>query len=158
MVGKSRKEIVQGMLDLYRLLSKEEQQQFIQESRKEPGFVLPISIFRRNLSALQAIVFFLKTNKHQSTTQIARLLHRKPTTISSTYAAAKRKIKGKLDVSDTSMTIPLSVFASRKYPVLETLIVYLKEHYNLRLIAISRLLAKNYNTIKVTYARFRKRI
>ena len=147
-----RSELVKTISQLVNLLSDEEKQVVLVTGNR-----LPISIFRtKNLSGLEAITLYLKDVKSLSIKEIAATLNRNPSTIYTTYHKARQKIRGKLNYSDFSFTIPLSVFANRKFSVLESLVSYLKNK-NLNLSKIASLLNKNYNTVKTVYRRYQKK-
>ena len=118
----------------------------------------PISIFRSNISGLEAIVVYLKDSLNWSTKKISKTLNRKLTTIYTTYNNASKKLSGKkslgrLDTSDHSIIIPIDVFSNRKFSVLESLVAYLIKH-GFKLSQISKLLNKNYSTVKTVYRRY----
>ena len=118
---------------------------------------MPISIFRSKLSGLETIVVYLKDIKGKSVAEIAQLLNRKKSTLYTTYHKAKEKFSGKLDISDESLVIPLSIFANRKYAVLESMVAYLKDEQKLSFAQISILLDKKYSTVRTVYVRYMKK-
>ncbi|HLD39634.1 MAG TPA: hypothetical protein VJB13_00675 [Candidatus Nanoarchaeia archaeon] len=149
-----KEELVELILQLVATLSPQEKQKIISGLlEKKEGF--PISIFRSPLSGLEAITVYLKEQQGKSITEIASLLHRQKSTIYTTYQKAKKKWPGKIDLSDSSITIPYEIFADRKFAVLESLVAYLKEEMNLPLVKISTLLNKKYSTIRTVYVRYK---
>ncbi|MBD3260055.1 hypothetical protein GF371_05525 [Candidatus Woesearchaeota archaeon] len=70
-------------------------------SVRKPAANIPVSIFKnRELSILENVVMFLKDSLNWKLVQIARILNKKPTTISTAYSRAKEKsgakqVKGK---------------------------------------------------------------
>jgi len=128
---------------------------------------IPLSILTRN-SSLEAIVFYLKEIRNLKFSEIASLLHRDPRTIWATYTNAKRKkiafqvntvIDETLQLDDTlSLDLPLSIFTSRTFSILETIVFHLKNTQNLSFTQISDLLGKNYRTIWTVYRRALKKI
>ncbi len=123
---------------------------------KNIGLEIPVSIFRNNLSGLEAIVYYLKELQHKSILEIAELLNRKNSTIYVTYAKAKKKIKRKLDTSD-NLTIPLDIFSNRKFAVLESIVYYLKTERKLSFKEIALALNKSYSTITTVNNRYLKK-
>ena len=121
---------------------------------KEEKVTLPISIFRTKLSALGAIVVYLKDVQKLKVKEIASILNRKLSTIYTTYDLAKSKLKKGINISDNSVLIPISIFSNRKYAVLESLVFYLKNEKKFSLIEISQILNKSYSTIKTTNRRY----
>ena len=113
---------------------------------------LPASIFS-NLSALQAIVRYLKDLLHLDFSDIAKLINRDQRTIWSTYHSAS---KIALRVEE-SLPIPLSVFADRKLSTLEALVVYLKRQ-DMKFVDIGRLLQKDQRTVWTAHNRALKKL
>lgn len=117
--------------------------------------LIPVSIFSGDLSGLESLVLYLKEEKNKTVTQIASVLNRNKNTIYTTLKAAHKK-KGKL-ILEAQLKIPISIFSNRKFSILESLVVYLKETKGLTLKAISELTKKHYSTIKTTYWRAKKK-
>ncbi len=116
---------------------------------------IPVSIFSTKLSGLEAISLYLNTEEKKSVKQIATVLNRNKNTIYTSLNAAQRK---KVKFPTKSKTnIPLSIFANRKFSILESLVVYLKETKGMTLKAISEMTNKHYSTIKTTHWRYQKK-
>lgn len=149
---KKRAELVETISKLVDLLSEEEKKQVFSQAFSKEGF-LPISIFRSDLSGLEAITTYLKDHQQKSLKEIAELLNRKASTIYTTYHKAGQK-KAVLDCADFSISIPINIFADRRFSVLESLVAYLKDGQQIKLSKIAVLLNKNYSTIKTVYKRY----
>lgn len=119
---------------------------------KKYSLQLPISIFRNRLSSLEIVVKYLHENEKRSFTEIAGLLNRDYRTIWSAYQRAVRKHLH-LDVSDSSISIPVSLFSERKYAPLEVVVSYLKEAKQLNFTEIASLLQRSPKTIWTVYQR-----
>jgi len=118
---------------------------------------IPLSAFSNSkLSALEIIVKYLKENKNKKYSEIARLLNRDDRTIWSTYNNAKKKQTGPLSIKKKQpkdqISIPVSIFSSRKTSVLESLVIYLK-NLNYTFSQIAKFLKKDYQTIYTSYRR-----
>ena len=114
---KKRSEIVEIIVELASKLSEDQKREVLDRLlAKKEGF--PISIFRSDLSGLEAIVFYLKEIKAKNITEIAALLKRKKSTIYTTHQKAKKKLKNPLDSSDYSVAVPYQTFSNRKFSVL----------------------------------------
>lgn len=148
---KQKEEIVEIIVQLVASLSAEEKQKVL-ELLLEKKEGLPISIFRSKLSGLEAIVVYLK-GKGKSIAEIGKTLNRRKSTLYTTYHKAKEKFSGKLDASDESFVVPLTIFSNRKYAVLESMVAYLKDEQKLSFAQISILLNKKYSTIRTVYVR-----
>lgn len=154
MQQKKRVELVETISKLVGLLSDEEKQSVFGNAFQEKD-QLPISIFRSELSGLEAITVYLKDYQNESIPNIAKTLNRNQSTIYTTYYKAKKK-KFNLDISDLSTIIPLKIFSNRKFSILESIISYLKEK-GFKLIEIAKLIDKKYSTIATTYQRYKEK-
>jgi DNA-binding CsgD family transcriptional regulator len=136
--------------------------------------LIPLSILKNN-SSLEAIVCYLKDIQNLNYSQIASILNRDPRTIWVTYSnSKKKKISLHLDdnlaeYSDSShsdflksvhrnlnafkILLPAKIFESRKFSVLESIVLYLKTNHALSFNQIAALLGKNYRTIWTVYKR-----
>lgn len=118
---------------------------------------IPLSILKNN-SSLEAIVLYLKEVLNLRFNDIAKLLNRNQRTIWVTYATAKKK-KIVLDLENTSqLNLPLNMFTSRNFSILETIVFYLRTNYALTFYQISALLGKNYRTVWTVYKRALRKI
>ena len=108
---------------------------------------IPLSVLKSH-SALQSIVHYLKDAHKLSYVQIARILNRDQRTIWVTYHAKK------IDYTvDDSLMIPVSIIARRNLSVLESIVFYLITAEGLSIIELSRILGKNYQTVRTVYKR-----
>lgn len=113
---------------------------------------IPVNIFENNkLSSLQLIIKYLKENYSLTYHQIALLVNRNDRTIWSTYNNAVKKKKEKFDLNDTRFYFPISIIHNRKLSVLESIVKYLKENYNLTYHQIAILTNRDDRTIWSTY-------
>jgi len=85
---------------------------------------IPVCIFSKKLSLLEAIVKYLKENREFGFAEIARLLNRAPSTISTTYAKGKKKMPRSFVISE-SKSVPISIIANRKVSTFEAIVLYL---------------------------------
>lgn len=127
--------------------------------KKIPGKdLLPVSIFdNKELSCLETIVKYLKEELDLNYSKIALLLNRDPRTIWTTYNIACRKRKEKLPAKESEFFVPVSVFTNRKLSVLESIISYLKDNFNLRYSEIAALLRRDERNIWTVYNRYKKK-
>ena len=119
---------------------------------------LPVSIFdNKELSALEAICKYLKEELGLRYSEIAKLLNRDQRTVWVTYNNSVKKRKQRLVVKDSIYKIPVSIFKDRKFSVLEALVSYLRDNYNLRYIEISKLLNRDERNIWGVYDKAKKK-
>ena len=119
---------------------------------------VPVSIFNSKLSSLETIVKFLKENRGLKDKEIADKLNRNVRTIWTTYNNSNKKIPDQLIASkDNKFSIPLSKLCNRKLSVLESIVKFLKNNYNLNFHQIALLLKRDDSTIWTVYNRALKK-
>jgi transcription initiation factor TFIIIB Brf1 subunit/transcription initiation factor TFIIB len=148
------KELVKLISNLVSSVSFEKKEKIFREILKTKEKGIPISAFKSKLSGLEIIIKYLREIENKSFREISIILNRKLSTIYNTYNNSKIKSKNKLDTTNNSICIPYNIFSNRKYSVLESIVYYLKSKHNLSLFEISKLLNKNYSTIKTVYRRY----
>ena len=72
-----------------------------------------------------------------------------------THTASKRKEKS--IVKESKFYIPVSIFTDRKLSVLESIVGYLKEKFNLRYSEIAALLNRDERNMWTVYNRYKKK-
>ncbi len=87
---------------------------------------IPVSVFDNGkLSALEAIVKYMREELGLRYSEIAALLNRNDGPIGVTYRNSAKKFSGRLDCS-SELRLPLSVFENTRLSVLENISLYLK--------------------------------
>ena len=124
---------------------------------EEKEILIPVSIFNDNLSCFETIVKYLRENLNLSNKQIALLIKRSDKTIYQAYKSASEKFSAKIKINDSEYYVPLSNLANRKLSVLENIVSFLHEHYNLNYSNISKLLHRDPRTIWTVYQRAEKK-
>ena len=108
---------------------------------------IPLSIFKNEkLSALEAIVKYLRENLNLGYKEISVLLGRNYNPIRITYKNSLRKLPKKFAES-SSEKIPLEIFRNSKLSVLESISVYMKDSLKLNYHQIAILLNRDDRTI-----------
>ncbi len=110
------------------------------------------------MGSLESIVKYLKENLNIKVKKIASLLNRNDKTIWSTFSNAKRKYPEKLIEQESKVNIPISIFGSRKLSVLESIVYYLKENYELSFHEIALILKRDDRTIWTVYQKAKKKL
>ena len=101
---------------------------FVKESFKKKDFHIPIGVFDNDtLSALEAIVKYLKEKQKLKFSDIARILKRSNKTIWGTYNNAIKKMRPYFGEIPRDIMIPASLFANRSFSTLECLVGFLKD-------------------------------
>src|SRR3989338_2516529 len=124
---------------------------------EEKEVLIPVSIFSRKLSSLETIVKYLKENLGLKNKEIASLTKRSVKTIYHAYNSANEKARKKFEIKEARYYIPVSALTNRKLGVLESVVKYLKENYELNYSEIGRLLGRDPRTIWTAYRRGREK-
>lgn len=132
-------------------------QEMVDSLLKHEEKYVPLCIFSHRISCLETIVKFLKENIGLALTEIASLLHRNYVSIYTTYRNSKKKYPERFIITDSKHLIPASILAERKYSVLESIVVFLKEEKELTLHKIAELLHRDDRTIWTVYNRAKKK-
>lgn len=140
-------------------LTDSEVNEILAEAKSHQQTLLPINIFQtEKLSALEAIVKYLKENKSLTFHEIAVVLKRDDRTIWTTYTKARSKMIAPFHLPPSKYVVPAAIFAERRLSVLETLSFYLKETLKLTLHDIAVLLNRNDRTIWTVINRAGKKL
>lgn len=123
-----------------------------QLAKQEPS--IPLSIFNQVLDPAEALYKFLKENEGFSFQQIGQETGREDKSIWATYQRSKKK-KQLFQIHDEKYFLPLTIFKSRRYSFLESIIFYLNNTYHLSNKEIAKLLRRTPNTIAVLIKRAR---
>lgn len=119
---------------------------------------IPLCILHnQNLSSLESVVKYLRENKKFNFREIGDLLNRSKYTISATYRKSQDKFPKPLEIEYSEFDIPVEIIAGRKLSVLESIVHYLKDKFELKLSKIAELLNLDQRTIWTVYSRARKK-
>lgn len=124
---------------------------------EEQEILIPVTIFTKELSGLEAICTYLRDHLHLSNKNIAHLLNRSEKTTWQAYHSGKKKALAPNVASPTMYMIQVSDIRSRKLSVLETIVKHLKETFHLSYHAIAQLLMRDDRTIWTVYHRALKK-
>lgn len=126
-------------------------------SRKCSPERIPSCIFNSELSSLEAIVKYLRENCELNFREIGELLDRSQFTISSSYRQAKAKLPALFEIKISQYDLPTRIIAERRFSVLESIVKYLKEKFDLKFSQISRMLNLNQKTVWTVYHRAKRK-
>lgn len=124
---------------------------------EEKDVLIPVTIFNRELSGLEAICKYLRENLSLPNKDVAKLLNRSEKTIWQAYQSSKEKFPSPYTIPETQYTVHVSALHSRTLSVLETIVKHLKESFNLSYHAIAQLLMRDDRTIWTVYQRALKK-
>lgn len=125
---------------------------------KPKEILIPVSVFEnRKLSTLELVARYLKEEKQLSFSEIAAILNRSQRNIWLSYQRAKQKQSEKLKIPESKFFIPASRFADLEFSMLEHVVSYLKETYQLSLTEISVLIHRSLKTVWTVDARAKKK-
>jgi hypothetical protein len=150
------------LLDLTSFLSDEQKsllvKHLLSKNIHDPSKIfIPISIFNKKISFLEAVAKYLHDNMELNFKVIAETLSREPVTVRTSYNNATKKHPQKLNASNFNPSIPLSILSNRKFSVFEIIAIYLKDEIHLSFNKIAGLLERDYKTIWTTYSRAKKK-
>lgn len=115
---------------------------------------VPISVFDNDkLSALEAVVKYLKEEQSLKLKEIAAILNRNSKTIWTTYNNASKKMPEPATLKNINMYLPLKLFQNREVSPLEVVINYLKDDLGFKNHEIAVMLHRDQRTIWATYNR-----
>lgn len=118
---------------------------------------VPVEIFGTELSPAEAIVKFLKDHQQLTYSEIGKLLNRDQRGIWGAYDRASKKQMSSFQVYPSQLLIPIEIFQDRDYPILEKLVVYLKDDQKIPVKQICEMLDKSKSTIWTVYKRARRK-
>jgi hypothetical protein len=125
---------------------------FLEKEKAE--FRVPVSVIsNRELSSLESIVKFLRENLRLTNVMVANLLGRSLQVTWTTYHNASKKMPRPIVSVASRFDVPLNIFRDSRYSVLESIVVYLKEHSGLSYHDIAQLLNRDDRTIWTVFNR-----
>jgi len=131
--------------------------EFLEIIKAREGISIPVNIFNKKLGALEAITKYMKENLNRSYRDIARELKRDERTIWTAYKKAIEKQKEKIEIKETKINLPISIFEDKKFTILESTIIYLKKE-GFKFSEIGKLLDRDPRNIQTIYSRTIKKI
>jgi hypothetical protein len=118
--------------------------------------VIPITIFSREVGALEVLVRYLKENVGMTYHEIAIELSRDDRTVWTAHHKAVEKSKEQIRARETKIYVPLEIFKDRNKTVLEATIVYLREK-GMRFNEIAELVDRDQRNVWTIYSRATKK-
>ena len=121
---------------------------------QEKKIMIPVSCFGSDMGILEATVKYLKENKNLDFKEISKILNRRYTTISNTYAKAKNKKEEKFEKETSDIAIEATALSDRNVSPLYSVIKLLKEAYTMKFSQIAKTLARDQRNIASTYHKY----
>jgi len=118
---------------------------------------VPVEIFGTELSPAEALVKYLKDYEQLTYSEIGKILNRDQRGIWGAYDRATKKQTSSFQVHPSELLIPIEIFQDRDYPILEKLVVYLKDEQKIPVKQICEMLDKSKSTIWTVYKRARRK-
>ena len=128
-----------------------------QDIQKKFSDSVPVEVFAQGLSPLEALVKYLKENLDFTNRKISDLLGRSIKTVWQAHKSADKKSPKQFDFVSSKYFLPIPIFAERQFSILELVVAYLKEKYDLENSQIAKLLKKDNRTIWTVYSRIKKK-
>jgi predicted DNA-binding protein (UPF0251 family) len=118
---------------------------------------IPSSIFSTELSSYETTVKFLKEGYGCGLQQIAEILGKSRQSVWRAYTTASEKRPQSIEVTDLYYPIPASALKDTRLSILESLVVFLIEQYNLTYSQVSALIRRDDRTVWTAYQRAQKK-
>lgn len=125
--------------------------------KMEEEYLIPCSIFNKELSTLESVSKYLVENSGLRVSYIAKMFNRTNKTIWQAYNSASKKVSKKFVNISSKFWIPASLFSDRKFSVLEHVVVYLKTNYTVSFKDIAGIVFRNITTVRTVYYRAMKK-
>ncbi|MBW2992426.1 sigma-70 region 4 domain-containing protein [Candidatus Woesearchaeota archaeon] len=143
--------------ELYFELKQEYGKNFDKFFSLDEGYLIPCSIFNKQLSSFESIVKYLVENCGLKIAFISKIFNRTNKTIWQAYRSSKEKLPKKFTDLSSKFWIPASLFSDRKLSVLEHITIYLKTSYSMSFKEIAKILLRDITTVRTVYYRGRKK-
>ena len=137
------------------LLKKYSKHELIKAIEKKD--VLPLSIFNKRLSPLETVVKYLKEEMDYGFQKISKLLNRSSKTVWQAYNFSKKKFPAKLTVEFSDYDVDISALSNRRFSMLESIVMFLKDKKDLSFHKIALLLSRDDRTVWTVYSRAKKK-
>lgn len=150
----SKEELLSFIVEIKKILAEKyhASETEIHEKTSEDG--VPVEVFSTDLSPSEATVKWLK-EQGLGYHEIGLKLHRDERGLWSGYRRASHKMSMPFVIEHSQTIIPFSVLGNRSTSMLESVVFYLKETKQVKLIAIAHMLHKHPSTIWTVYNRAR---
>ncbi len=125
-------------------------QNFLKYRKKK---YVPVSVFCKELTALETVVKYLVEVYDLGYSDVGRLISKDRQVIWITYKRACRKVKEKFELDFSEYNIPVSELDSDKLSMTELVVGYLKDFFRLKNTEIAKLLERDDRTIWTIYHR-----
>lgn len=123
----------------------------------EKEVLIPVSIFTKKLSILEAITKYLKEDLELNYHEIGELINRNEKNLWHTYRNACKKLPSRLEISESRYFIPVSIFQN-DLGVMGNVVLYLREEIELSFHNIAVLLERDDRTIWTMWNHAKKKI
>jgi len=121
--------------------------------RLEEDYLIPCSIFNKELSSLESVTKYLTENCGLRVSAIATMFNRTNKTIWQAQKTASEKLPKRFSQISSKFWIPASLFSERKLSVLENIITYMKTNYPLSFKQIAEITSRDITTVRTVYYR-----
>lgn len=123
----------------------------------EEDVLVPVSIFCRELGSFEIICKYLKENLGLSNKRIAELTGRSGKSVWQAYNSARVKFPKRFEVKTLKYFFPVSILKNRGLSVLENIVVFLRDKFELSYHEVALLLKRDDRTVWTVYQKARKK-
>jgi len=152
----NKEEIIKVIIERLKKKYKINRKEIVEIIRENKELIIPITIFSKELGALESLTKYMKENLNMNYKEIAEELNRDERTIWTAYKKASEKQKATREIKETKIFLPISIFKNEKLTILESIILYLKEK-GMKYIEIAKLLDRDQRNIWTIYSRVIKK-
>jgi len=132
---------------------------FIREHLEGRHTLIPLSIFSNNkLTALEAVVKYLRENERLSNSRTALIIGRTPAATWITYRNAVKKLVKEFTIQNPDIAVPSSALRSESLSPLESISIYMKEQQGMHYSKIAAILNRDQRTIWTVCNRARRKM
>jgi hypothetical protein len=153
----NKKEVIEIIIERLKKKYDLTRNEFLGIIKAREGITIPITIFTKELGALESLTKYMKENLNMNYRDIAKELGRNERTIWTAYKKANEKQKEHLKINETEINLPISIFESKELTILESIIIYLKNEGK-KYSEIGELLYRDQRNIWTIYSRAIKKI
>ena len=124
---------------------------------------VPIWLFRNELSSFEIIVKYLIEEKRKDISNVAKLTNRSKQGVWQAYNNSKKKVPSRFKLKEDKeiksvYDFPVSIICNKKFSVLESIVKFLREKFQISYTNIANLLSRDPRTIWTVYSRVEKKL
>jgi parallel beta-helix repeat protein len=153
----NKKEVIEIIIERLKKKYDLTRNEFLGIIKAREGITIPITIFTKELGALESLTKYMKENLNMNYRDISKELGRNERTIWTAYKKANEKQKEPIKIKETEINLPTFIFEDNELTILESIVIYLKKEGK-RYSEIGELLYRDQRNIWTIYSRAIKKL